>query len=241
MLIRILVCDDDQTILSEIQSLLISWEKKHHIEFDTECFSSADAVVAQSNNSYDIAFIDVEMPGISGLRLAEMLKDVNPDVLIMIVTSFTRYLDSAMRIKVFRYLSKPIDRERFSRNLFDAVKEHKMLSKTITVATKESVHMIKTKDILFIQGTKNGSIIVTKQEELQTAHKIAVWLEKINQPNCFVYSHTSFAVNLQNVISFDKQNVILRKDSEHTVSAYMSGRRYSQFRHQFLNFAGDLQ
>ena len=181
------------------------------------------------------------MPGISGLRLAEMLKDVNPDVLIMIVTSFTRYLDSAMRIKVFRYLSKPIDRERFSRNLFDAVKEHKMLSKTITVATKESVHMIKTKDILFIQGTKNGSIIVTKQEELQTAHKIAVWLEKINQPNCFVYSHTSFAVNLQNVISFDKQNVILRKDSEHTVSAYMSGRRYSQFRHQFLNFAGDLQ
>ncbi|MBQ6266343.1 MAG: response regulator transcription factor [Clostridia bacterium] len=239
-MIRILVCDDDQTVLSEIQSLLISWEKKHHIEFDTVCFSSADAVVAQSNNSYDIAFVDVEMPGISGLRLAETLKDVNPDVLIMIVTSFTSYLDSAMRIKVFRYLSKPIDRQRFARNLADAIKEYKMLSKTITVATKNSVHVVKTKDILFIQGMKGGSVIVTKQEKLQTTMRIADWLETINQPNCFVYSHTSFAVNLQNVIRFDKQDVILRKDPEHTVSAYMSGRRYSKFKQQFLNFAGDL-
>lgn len=240
-MIRVLVCDDNQAIISEIQALLISWEKKHHFTFETECFSSADAVLEQSNKSYDIAFVDVEMPGISGLRLAEGLKDINPDVLIIIVTSFTNYLDSAMRIKVFRYLSKPIDKERFSRNLFDAVAEYKIISKTITVATKESVHVVKTKDILYIKGTKNGSLIVTKQEELQTTHKIAEWLEIINQPNCFLYSHTSYAVNLQNVIQFDKQNVTLRKDPEHTVNAFMSGRRYSKFRHHFLNFAGNLK
>ena len=45
----------------------------------------------------------------------------NPDIIIFIVTSFLEYLDEAMRFHVFRYLTKPIDKQRLFRNLKDAL------------------------------------------------------------------------------------------------------------------------
>lgn len=53
------------------------------------------------------------MPGINGLKLSQKLKQNNPDILIMIITAFESYLDDAMEIHVYRYLSKPIDENRF--------------------------------------------------------------------------------------------------------------------------------
>lgn len=75
----------------------------------------------------------------SGLELAVELKKQNPDVLIIVLTSFQRYLDDAMRIHVFRYLSKPVDVNRFNKNLFDAVQEYRTLSKTIILETHDIV------------------------------------------------------------------------------------------------------
>lgn len=239
-LIRILVCDDDKSIITEISSLISLWGNENKVDFDIVTSESADNVL-QLNSTYDIAFIDIEMPGINGLKLSEWVKEKNPDALIFIVTSFQNYLDSAMRIKVFRYLSKPIDKFRFFENLNDAVNEYKNICKTIVIDKKDNVITVKTKDILYIEGKKHGSIIETKELSIQTSEKLSYWYQKINQPNFFVYSHTSFISNLQNVIGFDKENVVFKKSNGEIIKAYMSGRRYNIFKKQFMSYVGEIK
>ena len=88
-------------------------------------YTSGDDLLLKERYA-DIAFLDVEMPGRSGIHVGARLKEYNPKIKVFIVTSFPDYLDEAMRFQVFRYLSKPIDKSRLFRNLKDAVYLHNM-------------------------------------------------------------------------------------------------------------------
>lgn len=238
-MIKILICDDDPNITQQVHQLVEKFDNKHKIQFDitTENFSEN---ILKEGETYDIAIIDVEMPGVNGIKLSENLKQRNPDILVVILTSFQNYLDSAMKIHVFRYLSKPIDVNRLYNSLKDALNEYRLISKTITVTNKDEVHLIKTKDILYIENKKRGSIVHTKRGSFFVDKKPKELLQLIDQYNCFVYSHNSIIVNLQNVIDFNRQAIILRKNDTETVSTYISQRKYSIFKKAFFNFAGGL-
>lgn len=240
ILIDILICDDDSVIIERINKLILAWGKSQNIDFNIDKQTSGDFILKKSHR-YDIAFIDIEMPGISGLKLSEKLQECNKDILILVITSFHNYLDAAMKVHVFRYLSKPIDTNRFNNNFKDAIIEFTNISKSIIIDLKDEVHYIKTKDILYIENLKYGSNIVTKNNKYTTNKKPKEWLSIINQPNCFIYSHNSFIVNLQNVIDFDKTTVTMRKNNSELVKTYMSQRKYKNFKKSFFDFAGGLK
>lgn len=61
------------------------------------------------------------MPGLDGIYVGNELKKKDKDIIIFIITSYSEYLDEAMLFHVFRYLSKPIDRQRLFRNLKNAL------------------------------------------------------------------------------------------------------------------------
>lgn len=239
-MIKMLICDDDKNIIQQTYQLVKKFDKKHKIQFDVTVENSSENVL-QKESIYDIAIIDIEMPGINGIKLSENLKHRNPDIIVIILTSFNNYLDSAMKIHVFRYLSKPIDINRLYNSLTDALDEYRLISKTITVTNKDEVHLLKTKDILYIENQKRGSIIQTKRGSFFSDKKPKELLQIINQDNCFVYSHNSIIVNLQNVIDFDKGAVVLRKNETEAISTYISQRKYSSFKNAFFSFAGDLK
>ncbi len=178
------------------------------------------------------------MPGISGLELSEELQKNNNDILVFIVTSYQDYLDDAFKIHVFRYLSKPINHERFNKNFSQAIAAYKEISKYIIIEEKGDFHYVQTKDILYIENLKYGSVIHTNIDSYTTTKKPKEWLKLIDQPQFFIFSHTSYTVNLQNVVDFDKQEVTLKKSNGEIIKTYMSRRKYHCFKEAFLNFAG---
>lgn len=237
---NMIICDDEPNIIEQILSLINKFENDNKLKFNVQVFNNGDAVLKE-NYYPDFAIIDVEMPGISGIKLSERLKDANPDVIIIILTSFNNYLDAAMKVKVFRYLSKPIDKMRFFNNLKEAIIEYKRISKQIVIDSNDEVHIIKTKDILYIENLKYGSKMVTKHGVFITKQKPKQWYEIIDQPQCFTYSHNSIIVNLQNVIDFNKSQVVLRKSKSETITTYISQRKYSTFKKSFFEYAGGLK
>lgn len=236
-MINILICDDDLSTISQVKKLLCFIQNKTKSEFLIDTNSTGD-ISTKSKLKYDIAILDIEIPGTNGLTLARTLKDINPDIIIVILTSFSDYLDSAMDISVFRYLSKPIDKNRFIKNFQEALHYYRKLGKQIVVEKDDEVITIKTKDILYIENLKHGSMIVTKYDSFKTNIKPHAWAEKIGQPNHFVYSHNSFIVNLQNVINFDKSSITFKCKKTTLKVACISQRKYSEFKKAFYDFVG---
>ena len=237
--INILLCDDDKSILEKVKSLICDLQKSYKIEFNIDMRTCGDFIFKEKH-SYDIAIVDIEMPAVNGLEVSERLKQLNPDIIIMILTSYPAYLDSAMKIQVFRYLSKPIDSERFRRNFLEAVEYHKKISKSIIIEKYDEIFTVKTRDILYIENRKHGSVIFTKDKSYETNKKPAEWYEIINQPNCFVQSHKSYLVNLQNVINFDKSSITFQCADKSLTVHCISQRKYAEFRKAFFDFAGGI-
>lgn len=237
LMLNVLICDDNPEIVNQVNFLLNNVKKKQKINFTIDAKTNGDFAI-KSKSMYDIAIIDIEMPGINGLKLTELLKKHNPDIIVIILTSFSDYLDSAMKISVFRYLSKPIDKNRFYRNFTEALDYYNNISKQIFVEKEDYVYTVKTKDILYIENTKHGSKIVTKHGIYKTSKKPQDWANEINLPNCFVFSHKSFLVNLQNVINFNKSTITFQHLDSLLEVVCVSQRRYYDFKKAFYNFVG---
>ena len=71
-----------------------------------------DALAFADENQCNIAFLDVEMSGMSGVELAEQLKMRNPDINIIFATGFEEYRKEAYDLHASGYLTKPITVEK---------------------------------------------------------------------------------------------------------------------------------
>jgi two-component SAPR family response regulator len=74
--LKVLICDDDKCIVDEIKNNLNTFSDKHRIAFNIDLFYNGVELL-NSNISYDMAFIDIEMPLVNGLTLSAQLKKVN--------------------------------------------------------------------------------------------------------------------------------------------------------------------
>lgn len=110
---KVLICDDDKCIVDEIKNNLNTFSDKHRIVFDIDLFYNGVELL-NSNISYDMAFIDIEMPQVNGLTLAAHLKAFNSNIIIFIITSHESYLDDCNGFGVFCYLSKLLTMTVFS-------------------------------------------------------------------------------------------------------------------------------
>lgn len=86
--------------------------------------SPVEALDYARSHTIDVAFCDIEMPGINGLAFAKSLKDLHPEVHIVFVTSFENYALDAFALHATGYLLKPVDAEELRRELTFIYERH---------------------------------------------------------------------------------------------------------------------
>ena len=121
-------------------------------------------------------------------------------------------LDEAMRFHVFRYLSKPLDKQRIFRNLQDAITLYNTSITKVSIETKDGMFVVLSTDIFFIEAHNHKTIVHTSEGDYLSVHNINYWLNKLHIP-CFFQSHRSFIVNLDHVSSFDRSADLFMQQS----------------------------
>ena len=75
---RILLCDDDPLVLQQMERLLKKFFQKIDLSSPQIASYTSGEELLQSHDTGEIAFLDVEMPGLSGIHTGERLKQENP-------------------------------------------------------------------------------------------------------------------------------------------------------------------
>lgn len=107
---RIIAADDSQLMLDALVDEICKAEPNAQVR----AFRSASRLLAaleEETVDFDAAFLDIEMPGMNGLELAEKLKEINPGVNIIFVTAFPQYKGAAMDLRASGYIEKPVTAE----------------------------------------------------------------------------------------------------------------------------------
>lgn len=111
-MIRTIVVDDEWYSLTEICDLA---EKTGVMSVEGRFQNGADALQEAERIQPQAAFIDIEMPGMDGLTLAEKLLEANPNIKIVFITGWNQYAVSAFELNALDYIMKPVNKARFEK------------------------------------------------------------------------------------------------------------------------------
>ena len=227
---RILICDDDDLTIKQIRKYCQFFFDKIEAKCpELVCFSDGETPLSDEGEK-DILFLDIEMPGMNGIDVGNELKMRNENIIIFIVTSHSEYLDEAMRFHVFRYLSKPLDKQRFFRNMKDAVDLYNSTTVKIPIETKQGVHTLPASSIVAIEAQGRKITVHTVKGDFESVHTIKYW-ENLLPKNHFFQTHRSFIINFEHVTDFDHTLVHMSDNQFH---AYLTKRKYSAFKEAYL-------
>ena len=229
---RILLCDDDPAVLQQMERLLKNFYQKMGLKPPQIASYLSGETLLKSHDTGEIAFLDVEMPGLSGIYTGERLKKANPRIKIFILTSYMDYLDEAMKFHVFRYLSKPVDEKRLFRNMKEALYQIEMETEPVPIETKDGIIVRQAEEIIYIETDRRKTNIITVDQVYETVHPMRDW-DALLQIGCFFQTHRSFIVNMRYVTSFAKDTVTLTGSEGQTYTAYLTKRNYSSFKNAF--------
>jgi len=201
-MLRVLLVDDEAAARRGFQILL----KEHDdVEVIGEADSVSSATVFLQNETPDLIFLDVEMPGARGFSLLDSLPS---QVQVIMVTAHASYALEAFDYQAFDYLLKPVHPERLSKSLDryrNAVKEslRSIANGSLTVKSQGGVNVLLYRKIsaLLAEGDYT-SIVMDGETDCFIMHSIGYY-EKVLPSPPFVRLSRSLIVNLNQIISLD--------------------------------------
>lgn len=105
---KVMVVDDD---VRAIRHFELETEAVRNLTLAGAFSDGRDALDFARNNDLDAALLDIELPDISGLEIAEELQKIHPGMVIVFVSSYEKYVIDALHMKADYFLQKPYTRE----------------------------------------------------------------------------------------------------------------------------------
>ncbi|MGN0453189.1 MAG: LytR/AlgR family response regulator transcription factor [Ruminococcus sp.] len=232
-MLSISICDDCREHRNHLESLLRKYFAQKRIAVAIRQFASGEELVRFTGRT-DIAFLDIEMYGINGIEAGYALTKRNNDVIIFIITSYNSYLDDAMDLKVFRYLSKPVDAER----LFSALDILAERSKEISFYSNHVSVTLKVRDIAVIFSDSRKTVVITSSgEKYPTTNSIKEWLELLDGNDIFSHPHYSYIINLRYVAGITGKIITVRLNNGITMEIEASQRKLADFKNDIIRIS----
>lgn len=217
-MIRIAICEDNEKDKEYIVNLLENYFKNIKKECSIDTFISGNDFV-YSDKDFDIVFMDVEMPELDGFETSKFINERCPSTLIIIVSSYEKYMLDAFKIQPFRFIPKKMLEDR----LFEAVDASlDELSRrpvtTILLNNKRSIRKISLCNIIYLY--REGKYIIFKMndgEVIRDRNSISNVINSLDM-NIFAVISRGTVCNLKCVTNLDAQYVYMTNGEKLLIS-----------------------
>ena len=170
---RILIVDDDHDFL-EIQKRHLHKNNYRRITLEDDPLKAAEQI--EAGKQFDLALLDMTMPGMSGLELLDIIKNNSPLTECIIITAVNeaRTAVTCLQRGAYDYLLKPVSRQDLALSVHRAL-EHKRLLDIRDIAKQQTIPRLKNKEAFKAFNTTSNSMLrVLKEAELHAASNVPV-------------------------------------------------------------------
>lgn len=210
MTIRAIIVDDEAPARSEMRYLL---ERVDGIEVLGEAGSADEALKLMSAVCYDIAFLDIDMPGMSGLDMVEEIKKLECRPAVIFTTAYGQFAVKAFDLDVADYLLKPVAEDRLDKAIArvkrqlkkpdakaagDGAAKKDILLDRIPVTRQSKTLLLCPAEIYFIESQGEYTVVQSAKGRFMSSLRLKDFESRLS-PQSFFRSHRSFIVNLDHV------------------------------------------
>jgi two-component system response regulator LytT len=194
---RALLVDDEAPARAELRYLL---QAHADVQVVGEAASAAEALELTRDLRYDVVFLDVEMPGATGLQAAPLVHEQREPPAIVFVTAHAEYAVDAFAVEAFDYLLKPVDPDRLARvveRLRERTLENAAPVEKIPVVAGGGTELLDYDQIHYVQADGDYSRVHTYDRSYLSTASLGELEERLG--GRFARIHRSYLVNLAKV------------------------------------------
>ena len=213
---RCLVIDDENLALELMEDNV---GKVPFLQLQGLCKNAMEAMEFLRRDAVDLIFLDIQMPGISGI---EFLKSLIKPPMVILVTAYENYALDGFNLDVVDYLLKPFSFERFLKavnkaNQLSSVRLQQDVPVTpspaegyIFVNADYSIVRINIPDVTYVEGLKDYIKIYLKSTNRPVITRLSMHFMESKLPvDGFARVHRSFIVSLDKITVFKRTRVLL--------------------------------
>lgn len=213
-MLNIAVCDDERLYTEKLADIIFSFTQQDNMSTRIEKFDDGTELIS-SGIKFDLIFLDIEMKKSNGIEIAERIREVDSNVPIVYVTSYSDYWRRAYKVHAFDFILKPFNSEEIFRVLSDfiALKKDSNI-KTVELTTEYGTEIQPINEIYyFILLAKRKIQIVTISKDYIVRENLTDIFNKLDD-DCFYITHRSCIVNMNYVQTIKKNDGILMTNGD---------------------------
>jgi DNA-binding LytR/AlgR family response regulator len=213
-LIKCIIIEDERLAQDVIISHL---EKSGRFQLVGTYRNAPEARVALEKEEVDLIFLDIQLPGMTGL---EFLRSLSNPPLVVFTTSYPEYALESYEFNVIDYLLKPVSYERFSKtiskiidgNIFKTAADDikPIYREHIFIRSNSKFYRISFTEIIYIEGMKDYLKIHTNEHVIIT-HQTMAEMENILPAGQFIRIHKSYIVSVARIKAVFGNSVDMEK------------------------------
>lgn len=235
---NIVICDDDESDILIAKNVIKQTVQELHIKTKFDYYSNATDVERKllvKKESTDILILDIDMPEVSGMELAEKLRAENTNLIIIFLTNHEEFVFKAFEFQPFRYIRKMKINTELPIAIKSAVKIIKIQTdKEITLNTDDGNIRVMISDIIYYETEKRKiAVNLSNGKRFLVSKKISEMQEIINKNN-FIMIHRSCVINADYVKHMNNGIITLKNDEQ----LITSRRKYRDIKQQILMLWG---
>ncbi len=196
-MLKALICDDETPARSELRYLL---EEAGGVEVSGEAGSALEALQLIKGFSFDAIFLDIDMPGLSGMQLAEVLASLDRQPAVVFVTAYSEHAVKAFEVAATDYLVKPVELGRLRQALerLQPAESGGTRIERVPVEKAGRKLLLAVEEIYYVMAKDDYSYLFTELERYLSTISLAQ-LETKLESHGFFRVHRRFLVNLSQV------------------------------------------
>lgn len=237
---NIVICDDSESDALAAKEVIKRTAQELHIKTEFDIYSNAADVERKlliKKEPADILILDIDMPEISGLELAERIRAENLDMIIIFLSAHEEFVFQAIEFQPFRYIRKMRLETEMPIAIQAAVNVLEISSdKQIILYTEEGEKAVMISEIMYFEAEKHKTYIYLKNGGCIHARRSIAELHQLINKESFIMIHRSCVVNTDYVKNMQNCLLILKNDEQLLVSR----RKFSEVKQQILNIWGEL-
>lgn len=226
---NIAICDDEMPMRVLLRNHLEHYFAERGMKFTYKEFNDGEELLSSKQN-FDLIFLDYKMKKTDGLETARGLRKDNNNIPIIFLSSYPKVVFDTFEVNAYRFLVKPIDEKKLCAAMDDLLVSL-MDSHYVIIKNDDISQRINTNEIIYAEA-ENTHCCVRLLDETIICKKTLSNFESLLNDDCFFRCHRSYLINMQHVVSFTNQFILM----DNKEKALISKLKLSAFKTAFAGY-----
>ncbi|MGX8833257.1 LytR/AlgR family response regulator transcription factor [Amedibacillus sp. YH-ame10] len=205
-MINLAILDDNVEEASKTKKLLLPYLDKRNLDYERIDIYQDGTSILKCSKMYDVLFLDIEVGTENGIDIAKKLRESQPNIIIVVITSFIKYSIEGYKIRAARYLLKPVAPSLLYSELDEVLKDY-LERPSILLSDHHEEVRVKTSDVYYFETYGRKVQFHTRAQVFSSKENVSYWAVKLTEG--FVECYKGIYVHVKYIEQIAKDTLVL--------------------------------